>query len=311
MKIAIIGECMLELSHRSGGSFDNTLATALSFGGDTLNTAIYMSRLGVPVEYVTALGDDFMSDWMLDRWQSESVGCNLVQRHQNSVPGMYMIRTDTQGERSFLYWRENSPASCLLDNVEQAERLFESLIKSPYIYLSGITLGIYKPESLERLISFLEVYRLNGGQLIFDGNYRPKLWKDRATAQDIYARVYSLTSIALPTHSDECELFEEQTIEQTLERFSAYGIQELTIKMGGLGALVINGASSHMVKATEVNVIDTTAAGDSFNAAYLTARFNEFSPARAALSGHALASTVIQHPGAIIDAQSMPQNLAN
>ena len=60
MKIAAIGECMIEICHRSDG--DMTLA----FGGDTSNTAVYFSRLARDkeprVDYLTALGDDPYSD---------------------------------------------------------------------------------------------------------------------------------------------------------------------------------------------------------------------------------------------------------
>ncbi len=309
MKVAIIGECMLELSHRSGSSFDNTLDTALSFGGDTLNTAIYLARLGGNVDYVTALGDDAMSCWMLNQWRAEGVGCDLVEICAGRVPGMYMIRTDAQGERSFLYWRDNSPASELFDDEEKANALFLKLMSYEYIYLSGITLGIYKLEALKRLLVFLSDYREQGGKVIFDGNYRPKLWSSASVARDIYQRIGFLTDIALPTHDDECMLFDEQTTEETLKRFSEYSISELTMKMGGLGALVVAGAEPTLVKTTEVNVVDTTAAGDSFNAAYLAARLKGLDAERAALSGHALASTVIQHRGAVIDKEHMPKSL--
>ena len=56
MKIASIGECMIELRHRSAADL------SLAFGGDTLNTAVYLARLlrlrEASVDYVTALGDD-------------------------------------------------------------------------------------------------------------------------------------------------------------------------------------------------------------------------------------------------------------
>lgn len=49
--LAAIGECMLELSEHPDGRITR------AFGGDTLNTAVYLARLGVPVDYITALGE--------------------------------------------------------------------------------------------------------------------------------------------------------------------------------------------------------------------------------------------------------------
>ena len=67
-RVACIGECMLELC---GGDLS---AMTLSYGGDTLNTTVYLARLGVDVDYVTALGDDPYSDWMIEQWRAEGIG---------------------------------------------------------------------------------------------------------------------------------------------------------------------------------------------------------------------------------------------
>ena len=136
-KIAVIGECMLEVTSPAGSDNNQLpLPAGLSFGGDTLNTAIYLARLGIDVDYVSALGDDDMSDWMLIQWRAEGVGCDLVSRVENKVPGLYMIQLDDQGERSFLYWRSNSPATKMFDDANEAKTLFDRLSAYQHIYLS-------------------------------------------------------------------------------------------------------------------------------------------------------------------------------
>ena len=95
---------MLDLSRRPHVGASGQSNTALSHGGDTLNTAVYLSRLGLSVRYVTALGDDPLSSEMIESWQQENIDCSLVDRHDGAVPGLYFIDTDAAGERSFLYW---------------------------------------------------------------------------------------------------------------------------------------------------------------------------------------------------------------
>ena len=56
-------------------------------------------------------------------------------------------------------------------------------------------------------------------------------------------------------------------------------------------------------------VVDTTAAGDSFAAAYLANRLAGAGPAAAARAGHALAGVVVGHPGALIPRSAMPASL--
>ena len=109
MRVAAVGECMVEFYRRPDGLYVRT------FGGDTLNAAIYLARLDVPVDYVTALGDDRYSDEMISVWAAEGVGSGLVARVPGRVPGLYVIDVDERGERSFRYWRSAAPVRELFD----------------------------------------------------------------------------------------------------------------------------------------------------------------------------------------------------
>jgi len=250
---------------------------------------------------------------MIKQWQSEKVGCHLVQRQQDSVPGLYMIEVDGHGERSFLYWRENSPASKLFDNREASIQLFSLLSSFGHIYLSGISLALYNDDALNRLFEFLQSYRQSGGKVYFDGNYRPKLWGSKANAVATYETMYGLTDIALPTIEDEQMVFGNDTPDAIIERIHSYGVSEVVLKVGSKGCLVSDGKGSHekspeLVESNKVNVVDTTSAGDSFNAGYLASRISGNKPSSAALAGHQLASIVIQHRGAIIPVEMMPKD---
>ncbi|MCK5444907.1 MAG: sugar kinase, partial [Rhodospirillaceae bacterium] len=78
----------------------------LNFGGDTLNTAVYLARLGQSVSYVTVLSDDPFSDTMIDAWAREGIDTTMTTRLPGRLPGLYAITTDATGERSFHYWRD-------------------------------------------------------------------------------------------------------------------------------------------------------------------------------------------------------------
>lgn len=298
--VAVIGECMLELSRADFQTGGSSQPMTMSYGGDTLNTAVYLSRNSIATSYVTALGDDLMSDWLLEQWQDEGVDCSLVTRMSDSVPGLYMIDVTDDGERSFLYWRKNSPASRLFDDIELTTKLFQSLNNYEYVYLSGISLGILPEESLHGLFGYLSAYRENGGKIIFDGNYRPNLWLNKATAQQVYTQMYKITDIALPTLEDESLLFDYDTAEQVVDATKAAGVDEMVVKMGEAGCLSYCDKVHDYVNTVPTKPVDTTAAGDSFNAGYIAARLTGSTAIEACNAGHALASKVIQHKGAII-----------
>ena len=301
-RCASIGECMLELSSEQGSAFG---PQTLRFGGDTLNTAIYMARQGVSVEYITALGDDKWSDEMLHAWQAEQVGTQLIAQIPNRVPGLYAIQTFADGEREFFYWRKESPARELFE-LAANENLLSQLMSFDYIYLSGITLSLYSPDVLERLWSFFADYKTQGGKLVFDSNYRPRNWPDSKRARACFDKIATYCEIVLPTLDDEQLLNSGLTLEQCQAYYQNLGVKELVIKMGSEGCLVCTDDETILVPTTAVKAIDTTAAGDSFNGTYLASRMKRYSAETSAKHAHQVAGTVVQYPGAIIDKTNQP-----
>ncbi|MEG5561088.1 sugar kinase [Enterobacter roggenkampii] len=305
-KIAVIGECMIELSQKGA-------EVSRGFGGDTLNTSVYIARQVAPealtVNYVTALGTDSFSQQMLEAWQSEYIDTSLIQRMENRLPGLYYIETDDTGERTFYYWRNEAAAKFWLES-EDAAAICEALSTFDYLYLSGISLAILSPTSREKLLSLLRECRANGGKVIFDNNYRPRLWASREETQQVYQQMLQCTDIAFLTLDDEDALWGEKPVEDVIARTQAAGVSEVVIKRGAESCLVaITGEAVVEVPAVKLakeKVIDTTAAGDSFSAGYLAVRLTGGTPEAAAQRGHLTASTVIQYRGAIIPREAMP-----
>ncbi|MGC5702648.1 sugar kinase [Pseudomonas sp. NFXW11] len=298
-RIAAIGECMIELQQRHDGSLQQ------SFGGDTLNTAVYLAReLGgaAQVDYVTALGYDSFSDAMCQSWAEEGIGLDKVQRLPGRLPGLYCIQTDARGERRFLYWRnEAAVRDCF--NTAAAGAILADLRDYDVLYFSGITLAVLGEQGRRKLLDLLLEARIRGAQVVFDNNYRPRLWASVEQAREAYRQVLAQVDLALLTLDDEQALFGH---EQAQEVFAAYpDIAEVVIKRGAESCLVRVQEAIHEIPALPVaQVVDTTAAGDSFSAAYLASRLLGGGPVQAAEAGHRLASRVIQYPGALIPRES-------
>jgi 2-dehydro-3-deoxygluconokinase len=144
--------------------------------------------------------------------------------------------------------------------------------------------------------------KVRGTRIAMDSNFRPRGWGgDKARAQDVMRRFGELCDVALPTFDDEQALWGDATPEAVSARLKALGIAEIVIKNGPAGALVASEATHvHVACPRRVEPIDTTGAGDAFNAGYLAARINGAPAAEAAVAGHRLAAVVIQHRGAIV-----------
>ncbi|MDN3637545.1 sugar kinase [Simiduia curdlanivorans] len=299
--IAAIGEVMIELAPAPQD------LKRLAYAGDTYNTAIYLARAGAPTSYVTHLGQDSHSDAILAELSQEQVATNLIKREPTRQPGLYIIHNRPDGEREFAYWRDHSAARLLFNNCDPDP----SLLDMQMIYLSGISIAIISPEARERLHRFLSHYQQKGGKVVFDSNFRPRLWPDLGTAQATTERFLKLADIALLTLEDEQALWNEQDQDVTMARLLTYALPELVVKRGALPALVVHENTLNAVDVCQVKtVIDTTAAGDSFNAGYLAARYRGLGPELAVSEGARCAAAVIQHRGAIVPLLDYQASLA-
>jgi len=303
MKLAFMGECMIELQETA------TKLTTQTFGGDTLNSAIYCARVTrdfpVQVDYVTALGTDTFSDRMIAFWEKEGVGSSLVQRVKGERPGLYYIEVDEYGERIFHYWRgEAAVKKCF--EYPGSQDVLEKLSDYDGIYLSGISLAIFTSKSRRILIKRLEELKREGLTIYFDCNYRPHLWKDPLLAKSIYEQIFPLTDIIFLTAEEADILLGVSVVEQIQDRLKEKGVGESVIKDGGGVCSVFSENKRFEIPASPVTrVVDTTAAGDSFSGVYLLARSFGCPPEKAAILAHRMAAYVISHKGAIAPLENM------
>jgi 2-dehydro-3-deoxygluconokinase len=290
-----VGEVLIELRRGADGRF------ALAAGGDTFNTAIYLARAGLDVGFATAIGDDPYSDSIVALAAAEGLSSNLMLRVPGRSPGLCLIENGASGERGGRYWREGAPVGELFELPDWI-RIAEALVAAKLIYFSGITLSLFSTNGLGRFLAVLEVARQQGAKVAFDGNFRPRGWKgDLARTRTVFIETLKRTDIALPTYDDEAVLWGDPSPEATVARLQAFGIGEIVVKNGPNSALIAASGGQEFIPVPEVVVpVDTTAAGDGFNAGYLAARLTGDTPAQAANAAHRLAGDVIRHPGALM-----------
>ena len=289
---AAIGECMIELSGANGDQW------RMGFAGDTLNTTWYVRALtdtDFAVDYVTAFGDDPFSVKQRRFLRDNAINTAHSPTIVGARPGIYAI-TLTGSERSFTYWRNDAAARHLADDPDA---LAKSLDGRQVIYFSGITMGILSPKSRQNVLNAVSNARRQGSLVVFDANYRPRLWENADTARQVLSNAFHVTDIALPTFPDENALFGDATPADTATRIAGYGVREIVVKDGTEPALVIAGGTTTEVPTVRANAVDTTGAGDSFNGGYIASRLAGLDPLVAAINAHKVAARVVEFHGAL------------
>lgn len=295
-QITCIGEAMVEMAPSvAAGDY------RMGFAGDTLNTAWYLRR-ALPgswaVDYLTAVGQDAVSERMIGFLQDARIGTAHVARLAGRTVGLYLIELK-DGERSFAYWRGQSAARLLADD---AARLSRALAGAGIIYLSGITLAILEGDGRETLYSALTMARAAGARVVFDPNLRPRLWADDATMCRVVMEAAALSDIVLPSHEDEATFFGDADVRATADRYGNAGAGLVIVKNGG-GEMLTRDGTTYARHTPEIvdKIVDTTAAGDSFNAGFLAAWLAGRDIADSVRAGARLAAQVIGQRGALCE----------
>ena len=294
MKILSIGECMAEFSpDEQLGKFN------LGFAGDTFNTAWYIANNHADVNsaYFSKVGDDELSDQMLKFMSDNQVDTRYITTVAGSTIGLYLISL-VNGERTFSYWRNKSAATFLGQNVDDVGNAMK---KQDMIYFSGITLAILDQNSRKNLFSCLKSARRAGKKIAFDPNLRPKLWNNKKEMCDVIMAGANLSDIILPSFEDEATWFSDADPLSTLARYQNVGAETVVVKNAGdpVSFWSQHGTGTYLVESVE-KIIDSTAAGDSFNAEILVGLLREIPLADAINNGANLAKKVLMGQGALV-----------
>lgn len=294
-RILCLGEAMVELAPAGDGLFRS------GFAGDTFNTAWYAKRLlrdQARVAYGTCIGTDQVSQDLTQFLRVHGIEPAL-RRIKDRTLGLYMISL-RNGERSFSYWRGQSAARTLADDIEW---LYGQCVGQDVIHFSGITLAILTPEARARFLRTLARARSEGALIVFDTNQRPRLWPDTATMCDALMAAAAVADVILPSFDEETDSFGDASPADTITRYRTTGAKTVIVKNGGdvVTAWDAN-KGTHIYQPPKVVQIDSTAAGDSFGAAVIAGWVQGHSLDQIIADACALAARVIGTTGAIIPA---------
>ncbi|MBS1911662.1 MAG: sugar kinase [Bacteroidetes bacterium] len=284
-----LGECLAELRRRTDGAF------ATGYAGDAFNALFYASRLGLRTRFISALGNDLFTPMIAGGIEREGICTRWLARVADRRNGIYFIETAPDGEYTFHFWRAGSAATRTL-RIFRPDELLEAVAGARFFLVTGIAVAVM--EDRERLIDLLRAAR-GRTTIVFDTNYRPALWRGPEEYREWLNRILPEVDLLLAGGGDLRAAFGGDQPEALCAGFAQAGPKRIVLKDGARGAALIANGGTEWFPALQATVVDTTGAGDAFNAGYLAAAAAGLPDAECVALGLRVSARVLGVQGAI------------
>lgn len=291
LDIISIGECMIELSTTESLIYAEVLHKY--YGGDTLNAAVAAARLGSKVGYITRVGRDSFQTYLLDSWQAENIDTSNIKVVEG-YNALYIISTQEENRKEFVFYRKKSAATTLsTDDISE-----EYIQQANIVYSTGIAQSL-SSSAKGAVKKAFNVAKEKGCLVAYDPNYRERIW-DADEANEAMEEIIDCVDIIMLNSTHDAEWLIDQTSpDKIIKYFWDKGVATVAVKMGKNGCAVGYNGEINTIPGKEVEVVDSTGAGDSFNGAFLHGIACGYTPFESARLATIVASEQIKGLGAV------------
>lgn len=296
MKINVcsIGEAMIEISNIKNRLYNQ------SFAGDTLNFCNYLDKKKLNAFFLSAIGKSEINQSLLDFVKSKNISTKYIKQINQFEVGLYLIKNKDNGEKQFFYWRDESAAKHYFNNIDFLN-LYKELKNFDYIYFSGITLSIIHISKLNNFIKLLKLLKSKKIKIVFDFNIRPSRW-NKKNLNIFLDSVLKFVDICFLSGEDMNYWKNKNNIKYYEQIVRKYKLKHSIFRKNAKFTYVFLNKTRYVFKNKLLKtVVDTSGAGDGFNAAYLSNFIVNNDPVLALKAGSSLGSKIVMKKGAIVD----------
>ena len=296
MKINVcsIGEAMIEISNVKNSLYNQ------SFAGDTLNFCNYLDKKKLNAFFLSAIGKSEINQSLLDFVKSKNISTKYIKQINQFEVGLYLIKNKDNGEKQFFYWRDESAAKHYFNNIDFLN-LYKELKNFDYIYFSGITLSIIHISKLNNFIKLLNLLKSKKIKIVFDFNIRPSRW-NKKNLNIFLDSVLKFVDICFLSGEDMNYWKNKNNIKSYEQIVRKYKLKHSIFRKNAKFTYVFLNKTRYVFKNKLLKtVVDTSGAGDGFNAAYLSNFIVNNDPVLALKAGSSLGSKIVMKKGAIVD----------
>ncbi len=289
--ILTVGEMLVDMMSEKYDETVENVAYRKLFGGSPANIAMNAKRLGIHATVASAVGQDGLGTFLVDRLQTAGIDMGCVQRNDYSTS--MVVVTKSRSTPIPIFYRG---ADFQLTYTEWIEK---SLLNSKIVHFSCWPISMMPArQTVEKVIALAREHQVLVG---FDPNYHPSIWQRGEDGLAYVKSILGKTDIVKPSEVDAERLFGKDTHENQIEKFLQLGVKLVIMTLGKEGALVSNGQNTLRFDSLASEVVDTTGAGDAFWAGFYTAIIQGYTVKESLSLGFAVSAYKLKHTGALVD----------
>lgn len=297
--VACLGEILIDFVAEEIGALVSVPSFQKCPGGAPANVAVGVARLGVSCGFIGKVAADPFGDYLIAELAKNGVDTGGITRTHNAPTALAFVSRSAKGERDFVFYR--NPCADLLLTEDDLPLNWLNHIK--FFHFGGVSLT--QDPSRTATFRAVELAQKSSSTISFDPNLRLELWQnDLEKCRKLIRQILPKVDVFLPSEEELTILTDNQEINSALVQAHDLGPSIICLKRGAHGSLISVKTNSGEYQRFhqspfKVRVVDSTGAGDGFNAGLIAGLANGLSLPEAVRYGTAVASLVITKKGAM------------
>jgi len=298
-KVVAIGEVLVDFVSTKPGPCIKAPAFEKCFGGAPMNTIVGVSRLGIKAGAIAAVGDDPFGQYLLEELEQNKVDVSQVKVKKGRRTTIAFVANEPKsGERTFFFYRKPWTGETSDSSLEPSDIDLDYIANADIVHVSGFALS--QDPCREAIFKAISHARRSGVRVSFDPTLRVDVWDSEATLRRTYSRALRLSDIAVFSREEAAFIFGTGEAEVAAREALRYGVAFVGIKLGEKGCYIVSkDGTSVRAPAFRVEAIDTTGAGDGWNAGLLVGLCKSWDLEKCATVANAIGALVVTRRGAI------------